>query len=76
MADFGVRVFSVAIIHTMPYHIAVSKFGVLFFPIDISLSLCACSGDGRNSPNLVSPGWREPSAERGHCTPNTLNLSH
>jgi len=35
--------------------------GVLFFPI--SLSSCACSGGERNSPSLISPGWREPSTE-------------
>ena len=38
--------------------------GVLFFPIDISLSPCACSGNERNSPSLISPSWRslQPSA--------------
>jgi hypothetical protein len=42
-----------------------AEAGVLFFQIDISLPLRACSGGGRNSPSLISPRWREPSAERG-----------
>ncbi len=71
-ADFAVRVFSVAIIATVPYSIVRQptdrNSGVLFFPIDISLSSCACSGGERNSPSLISPCWREPSTERGHCT--------
>ena len=41
---------------------------LLFFPIDISLSSCACSGGERNSPRLISRCWPEPSTERGHCT--------
>jgi len=36
--------------------------------IDISLSPRACSGGERNSPSLISPCWRGPSTERGHCT--------
>ena len=36
---------------------------ILFFPIDISLSSCACSGGERNSPSLISPSWRERSTE-------------
>jgi hypothetical protein len=62
----------VAIIATVPYSIVRQptdrNSGVLFFPIDISLSSCACSGGGSNSPSLISPCWREPSTERGHCT--------
>jgi len=42
--------------------------GVLFLPIDISLSSRACSGGESNSPSLISPYWREPSTERGHGT--------
>jgi hypothetical protein len=67
-ADFVVRVFSVALIATVPYSIAVSKLRRPFFSIDISLSSCACSGGERDSPSLISPCWREPSTERGHCT--------
>jgi hypothetical protein len=62
----------VAIIATVPYSIVRQptdrNSGVLFFPIDISLSPCACSGGERNSPSLISPCWREPSTERGHGT--------
>ncbi len=43
-----------------------------FFPINESLSSCACSGGERNSPSLISPSWREPSTGRGHCTLFTL----
>ena len=34
--------------------------GALFFPIDLSLSSCACSGGERISPSLIWPCWREP----------------
>jgi predicted nucleic acid-binding protein len=71
-ADFAVRVFSVATVATVPYSIVRQptdrNSGVLFSPIDISLSPCACSGGERNSPSLISPCWRGPSTERGHCT--------
>ena len=67
-ADFAVRVFSVAIIATVRRILSRRRnSGVLFFPIDISLSSCACSGGEGNSPSLISPYWREPSTERGHC---------
>jgi hypothetical protein len=75
----GIRVFSVAIIATMPYSIVRQptdrNSGVLFFPIDISLSPCACSGGEKNSSSLTSPCWREPSTERGHCTLFTCHLN-
>jgi hypothetical protein len=75
-ADFAVRVFSVAVIATVPYSIARQptdrNSGVLFFPL--SLSSCACSGGERNSPRLIPPYWHEPSTERGHCTLFTSRL--
>ena len=71
-ADFAVRVFSVAINATVPSSIVRQptgrNSGVLFFPIDISLPSCACSGGERNSPRLISPCGRETSTGRGHCT--------
>jgi hypothetical protein len=44
------------------YHL-VRCSGAPLFPIDISLSSCACSGGERNSPSLISPCWRKPSTE-------------
>jgi hypothetical protein len=51
--------------NSAPYHL-VRGSGVLFFPL--SLTPGARSGGERNSPTLISPCWREPSTERGHCT--------
>ena len=66
-----------AIIATVPYSIVRQptdrNSGVLFFPL--SLSSCACSGGERNSPSPISPCWREPPTERGHCTLFTCHLN-